>query len=81
MDSWRDKDEDDVDGVEDNFNAGGKDAIIFMIDATKNMHLKQESGDSPFQMVSFDEQQDTSSALSLCLQTKLTSKALKSTAY
>ena len=57
MDSWRDKDEDDVDGVEDNFNAGGKDAIIFMIDATKNMHLKQESGDSPFQMVSFDEWQ------------------------
>ena len=49
MDSWRDVDE-DVEN-EDNFNAGGKDAIIFLVDATKNMHVKQESGDSPFQMV------------------------------
>ena len=49
MDSWHDEvDETEEDGIQD-FLPGGKDAIIFLIDASSdNMHMKNEEDEYTF---------------------------------
>ena len=55
MDSWRDDVDGDGDGEEElnDFNFGGKDAILFLIDASPNMHIKTDKNSdegTPFEM-------------------------------